>query len=127
MKVLFTIDSLAQGGTEQSLAELIPHMSKDVEIVVVYFYNAHALREVFLKLRCKLYYMDIAEKYGFIQAISKLKEIVNKENPDVIVGSLYRSLIISRLVCWYTNIPFVGTFVNERYGVEQREGLKVCP
>ena len=51
MKVLFTIDSLAQGGTEQSLAELIPHLSNDVDIVVVYFYDAHALREVYLNLR----------------------------------------------------------------------------
>lgn len=124
MKVLFTIDSLAQGGTEQSLAELIPHLSNDVDIVVVYFYDAHALREVYLNLRCRLYYMDIAEKYGFVQAISKLKEIVREEKPDIIVGSLYRSLIISRLVCWYMNVPFIGTFVNERYGMEQRDRFK---
>jgi glycosyltransferase involved in cell wall biosynthesis len=129
MKVLFTIDSLAQGGTEQSLAELIPHLGKDVEIVIVYFYDAHALREIFLSLRCRLYYMEIAEKYGFIQAVSKLKEIVKEEKPDIIVGSLYRSLIISRLVSWLTRVPMVGTFVNERYGFEQKErfkGIAVC-
>ena len=62
MKVLFTIDSLAQGGTEQSLAELIPHLGRDIEVVVVYFYNAHSLRETFLKLPCKLLYLDIDDK-----------------------------------------------------------------
>lgn len=124
MKVLFTIDSLAQGGTEQSLAELIPHLSKDVEVVVVYFYNAHALRKTYLRLSCKLIYMNIAEKYGFIQAISKLKLLILNEKPDVIVGSLYRSLIISRLSSWLTGVPMIGTFVNERYSVEQKERFK---
>ncbi|MFM1963801.1 MAG: hypothetical protein RLZZ172_2646, partial [Bacteroidota bacterium] len=124
MKVLFTIDSLAQGGTEQSLAELIPHLSKDIDIVVVYFYNAHALREIFLKLPCRLHYLDIAEKYGFIQAVSKMKEIVAQERPDIIVGSLFRSFIVSRMVCYYMNIPFVGTFVNERYGEKQKNRFR---
>ncbi len=120
MKVMFTIDSLAQGGTEQSLAELIPHLGKDIEVFVVYFYNTHTLRETFLKLPCRLFYLEIAEKYGFSQAVVKLTEIVRLEKPDVVVGSLYRSLIISRLVCWYTGIPMVDTFVNERYGREQK-------
>jgi glycosyltransferase involved in cell wall biosynthesis len=124
MKVMFTIDSLAQGGTEQSLAELIPHLGRDIEVVVVYFYNAHSLRETFLKLPCKLFYLDIEEKYGFLKAFIKLKEIVLLEKPDVVVGSLYRSLIISRLVCWFARIPMVDTFVNERYGMLRRERFK---
>ncbi len=124
MKVLFTIDSLAQGGTEQSLAELIGHFNTDVEVTVVYFYNAHTLRETYLKLRCKLIYMDISEKYGFYQAVLKLKKLVNSERPDLIVGSLYRSLMITRFVSWLTGIPMVSTFVNERYTKEQKERFK---
>ena len=124
MKVLFTIDSLAQGGTEQSLAELIEHFDTRVEVIVVYFYDAHTLRETYLKLPCRLIYMNISEKYGFYQAIRKLKRFVNSERPDVIVGSLYRSLMITRMVSWQTGIPMVSTFVNERYGPEQKERFR---
>lgn len=124
MKVLFTIDSLAQGGTEQSLAELIEHFDTSVEVIVVYFYDSHTLREAYLKLQCRLIYMNISEKYGFYQAIRQLKRFVNSERPDVIVGSLYRSLIITRMVSWQTGIPMVSTFVNERYNKDQKERFK---
>jgi glycosyltransferase involved in cell wall biosynthesis len=122
MKVLFTIDSLAQGGTEQSLAELIRYFSNDVQVTVVYFYDAHQLRHVFENLPCKLIYFDIRKKYGFYSACKKLANYIYQEKPDIVVSSLYRSLIISRLVCFWYSIPLVGTFVNTRYS-SQRKGM----
>jgi glycosyltransferase involved in cell wall biosynthesis len=124
MKVIFTIDSLAQGGTEQSIGELIPHFGKNIEVIVVYFYDAHHLKELYESLNCKLYYLDIDEKYGFYDAIRKFNTLVKNENPDVVVSSLYRSLIISRLVCFWTQTPLIGTFVNERYSAERRSRFK---
>ena len=124
MKVIFTIDSLAQGGTEQSIAELIPHFNKNIEVVVVYFYNSHHLKKLYESIDCRLYFLDIDEKYGFYDSIRKFNTLVKNENPDVVVSSLYRSLIISRFVCWWTQTPLIGTFVNERYSSERRYRLK---
>ena len=124
MKVIFTIDSLAQGGTEQSIAELIPHLSKDMHIIVVYFYDAHHLKPQYEALNCELIYLNIHEKYGFHDAIRKFNQLIRKERPDVVVSSLYRSLIISRFVCWWTNTPLVDTFVNERYCAERKSRFK---
>ena len=121
MKVVFTIDSLAQGGTEQSIAELIAHFNKDVEIIVVYFYDAHQLLETYKSLNCKLFYFGISDKYGFTKSVKLFYNLVIREKPDLVVSSLYRSLIISRLVCWFTKIPLVGTFVNERYSSDRKE------
>jgi glycosyltransferase involved in cell wall biosynthesis len=123
MKVFFTIDSLAQGGTEQSIAEMIPHFNNNMEVVVVYFYNGHHLKKLYESINCRLYYLDIDEKYGFYEAIRKFNRVVKKENPDVVVSSLYRSLIISRFVCWWTQTPLIGTFINEQYSPERRYRL----
>ena len=124
MKVVFTIDSLAQGGTEQSIAELIANFNQNIEIIVVYFYDAHQLRETYESLNCKLVYLGISDKYGFYKSVKLFYNLVMSEKPDVVVSSLYRSLIISRLVCWWTNIPLVGTFVNERYSSDRKERFK---
>ena len=124
MKVIFTIDSLAQGGTEQSTAELISQFNDEIQVVVVYFYNSHQLRSTYESINCKLYYLDIDEKYGFYDAIKKFHQVVIREKPDVIVSSLYRSLIISRFVCWWTKVPLIGTFVNERYSAERKSRFK---
>ena len=124
MKVIFTIDSLAQGGTEQSIAELITHFNDDFQVIVVYFYDAHQLKSTYESINCKLYYLNIDEKYGFYDAIRKFHQVVLREKPDVIVSSLYRSLIISRFVCWWTKVPLIGTFVNERYSLERKYRFK---
>ncbi len=124
MKVVFTIDSLAQGGTEQSIAELIPFFKKELEIIVVYFYNSHLLLETYESLNCKIFYLGISDKYGFYKSVRLFYNLVIREKPDLVVSSLYRSLIISRLVCWVTKIPLVGTFVNERYSSERKERFK---
>jgi glycosyltransferase involved in cell wall biosynthesis len=124
MKLIFTIDSLAQGGTEQSTAELIKHFNKDIQVVVVYFYNSHQLKSTYESTNCKLYFLNIDEKYGFYDAIKKLHKLVILEKPDVIISSLYRSLIISRFVCWWTKIPLIGTFVNERYSADRKSRFK---
>jgi glycosyltransferase involved in cell wall biosynthesis len=124
MKVVFTIDSLAQGGTEQSISELIAHFSKNIEIIVVYFYDAHQLCETYKSLNCKLVYLGISDKYGFYKSVRLFYNLVIDEKPDVVVSSLYRSLIISRFVCWWTKIPLIGTFVNERYGSDRKERFK---
>lgn len=124
MKVIFTIDSLAQGGTEQSIAEMISHFKDDIQVVVVYFYDAHQLKSTYESIGCKLYYLDIDEKYGFYDAIRKFNKLVVQEKPDVVVSSLYRSLIISRLVCWWKKVPLIGTFVNERYSAERKSRFK---
>jgi glycosyltransferase involved in cell wall biosynthesis len=124
MKVIFTIDSLAQGGTEQSIAELISHFNQDIEIIVVYFYDAHQLRETYESLNCKLIYLGISDKYGFYKSVKLFYHLVIREKPDVVVSSLYRSLIISRLVCWVTKTPLVGTFVNEPYSSDRKERFR---
>ncbi|MCF8342687.1 MAG: glycosyltransferase [Chitinophagaceae bacterium] len=124
MKVIFTIDSLAQGGTEQSIADLIANFKKELEIVVVYFYDAHQLLETYESLNCKIFYLGIGDKYGFYKSVSLFYKLVIREKPDLVVSSLYRSLIISRLVCWVAKIPLVGTFVNESYSSDRKERFK---
>ena len=124
MKVVFTIDSLAQGGTEQSIADLIAHFKKNLDIIVVYFYDAHQLLETYESLNCKIFYLGIGDKYGFSKSVKLFYNLVIREKPDLVVSSLYRSLIISRLVCWVTKIPLVGTFVNERYSSDRKERFK---
>jgi glycosyltransferase involved in cell wall biosynthesis len=68
--------------------------------------------------------LNIDEKYGFYDAIRKFNQLVVQENPDVVVSSLYRSLVISRFVCWWKKVPLIGTFVNERYSAERKSRFK---
>jgi glycosyltransferase involved in cell wall biosynthesis len=122
MKVMFTIDTLAQGGAEQSTLETIRNFSKSVEPIVVYFYSNHRLKDAFEQINCKLIFLDISGKYNFYTAIKALIKLLQIEKPDIVVSTLYRSSIISRFACLLTNTPLVGTFVSDSY-IEERKKL----
>lgn len=124
MKVLFTIDSLQQGGAEQSIANIIQHFSKDVEVTVLYFYPKADLLPTYKILNCKIISMNLTGKYEWIKAIKGLKKIIKEKQPDVVVTSLYRSNIISRIACFLTNTKLVGTFVDDSYNAERRITFK---
>ena len=124
MKVLFTIDSLQQGGAEQSIANLIRYFSKDVEVSVLYFYKKDDLLPLYQTLNCDLIAMNLPGKYNWVKAIKELKKIIKNNKPDLVVSSLYRSNIISRISCKITGTPLVGTFVDDSYSVERRKTFK---
>lgn len=121
MKALFTVDSLLQGGTEQSILELFRHFSDEVKPILVYLYPNHDLLPAFQKLSCTIYFLDLKGKYDWVSGVRKLSRILRHEKPDIVVSSLFISNIISRISCKRMNLPLVGSFVTDSYGRERRE------
>lgn len=121
-KLLFVIDTLQLGGAEQSLVENTARF-KMIEPVVCHLYQGDILKPKIEKNNIRVYSLDIKKKYGFIEAYKKLKEVVKKEKPDLLVGYLTRSEIVTRLVGRFYGIPVVGTFVNDLYCKSYNQNL----
>jgi len=119
MKVIFTIDSLQQGGAEQSLAHLIEHFSTELEILVVYFKDKEDLLPQFQKLNCKVILIKLSGRFIWFEGVQRFKKIIQTHKPDLVVSCLYQSNIISRLACKITGTKLIGTFVNDSYSKER--------
>lgn len=117
MKIVFTVDALINAGTEKSIYELalILKQQPDITITVIYFYPFHGLAPAFKELSIDLYFLDVKGRYNFVDGYFKLRKVIKKIKPDIIVSSLYRANILSRLVSKNLHIPLVGTFVNNKY------------
>ncbi len=125
MKVLFTMDSLKNGGTENSLVHLIRHFSKDIECKVILFYPNRDLEYLYRQYNVDLHFIDLPGKYNFLEGIKSLLDIIRSEKPDIIVSSLYKADIISRLACLLTDIPLVGTLVDDTYSPHRLSALSM--
>jgi glycosyltransferase involved in cell wall biosynthesis len=119
MKIIFTIDSLQQGGAEQSLAHNIAHFSPSTEITVVYFKKKEDLLPQFENLNCKLISVNLKGKFTWFKGVRKLKSIIQEVKPDIVISCLYQSNIISRIACKITGTKLVGTFVSDSYSKER--------
>jgi glycosyltransferase involved in cell wall biosynthesis len=116
MKVIFIIDSLQQGGAEQSLVHTIRHFPEEVDVTVVYLYPKENLLQQLEETGCSIIGLNIKGSWKWLQGVKKLKQIIKNYKPDLLVSCLYDSNIISRIVSKQTGVPIVGTLVSDSYG-----------
>ena len=104
-KILIVIDSLARGGAETMLVNLLKPLSEDYSIILVtlsskidFFEN-----EIICDVRLCLNYDSMK---GMLWAIMKLKKIIKKHKPDLVHCQLFWSTIIGRFSV-PKSIPFI--------------------
>ena len=130
-KVLFLIDSLAVGGAEISVLEVVKNLKHHESIVCVVYASNHVLTKEFEKAGAKLYFLGISNRFGFLQAIRGLRQVIDLEKPDLLHTTLFKSEIIGRLAISRYKIPLVGSLISDTYGKERyalvshRERLKL--
>jgi glycosyltransferase involved in cell wall biosynthesis len=124
MKVFFTLDTLTNAGTEKSTLDIITHFSKETKVKVIYFYKVHDLKEAYERAGIPLVFVDLQGGNSFFKGIKVLKNLIREEKPDVVVSSIYKANIISRIACKLTGTKLIGTFVNDSYGAVRLEELK---
>ncbi|SFB60003.1 glycosyltransferase family 4 protein [Algoriphagus aquimarinus] len=127
MKLLFTQDALVNAGAERSHLEILSRFSDQVDVSLVYFYPKHDLKEEYKKAGIRLVFLNIPESYHFGKAIFRLVKLIRAEKPDLLVSSLWRADIITRIASIITGVPLIGTLVNDSYSPmawKDKKGLK---
>ena len=102
MKIMFCLGSMTKGGAERVIANLSNYLIKDYDISIVVTPPDRSSYE--LNKKINYYTLDNNKnKYGIvkrtIKRMHKLKEIINKDNPDIIVSLLpeptYRVMLVN--------------------------------
>jgi glycosyltransferase involved in cell wall biosynthesis len=123
-KVLFIIDTLQTGGAEQSLLSNVIRF-KNIQPVVVHLYAGDLLKPQFINNGIPVYSVALKKKYGFVQAYKQLKQIIQKEQPGLLVAYLTRSELVTRMAGRFTHIPVIGTFVSDLYSESYNKTLSL--
>ena len=118
MKVLFVIDTLEVGGAEKSILEMALHFSK-TDISVCHLYKGDQLKSDCEAAGIKVYSLQLQGQYSFYQAYTKLKQVIEREKPDLVHSALLRSSLVSRVLCHRLKIPLMGSLVADSYSSER--------
>ncbi|WP_057936054.1 glycosyltransferase family 4 protein [Algoriphagus resistens] len=127
MKLLFTQDALNNGGAERSHLEILSRFSREVDVSFVYLYPKHDLKQEYEKAGIRLIFLDIPESYHLQLAVSRLVKLIRFEKPDILISSLWRADVITRITSVITGVPLIGTLVNDSYAPsawKDKKGLK---
>jgi glycosyltransferase involved in cell wall biosynthesis len=113
-KVLYVIDTLNGSGAERSLVEISQHL-KDYTPVFVHLYEGDQLKQILETAGIKVYSLNIPGPRNFSRAANKLKKVYEKEKPDIVHSTLFRSDAVTRKLRSKFEIPLISSFVNNSY------------
>ena len=113
-KVLFVIDNIGGSGAERSLIEITKNL-KRYEPVFVHVYKIDILKQVLLDAGINVHSLNIPEPRNFAEAAKALAKVYEKEKPDIVHSTLYKSDIVTRKLRDKYDIPLVSSFVNNSY------------
>lgn len=113
-KVLYVIDTLQTGGAERSILEIGSRL-RNYEAVVCHLYRGESLKPEFEKAGVRVISINLAGAFQFLRGAREFIKVIKKERPAVVVATLLRSELISRISCFITRVPNLGTFVNDTY------------
>jgi glycosyltransferase involved in cell wall biosynthesis len=113
MKVMIVLDSLWVGGTERSIAEMLPVLAESgvSPIVVCLRRREEGVQNEVIKKGFKVFF---AEGGGF-GSVLMLRKMIRQEQPDLIHSSLYKSNLITRFAATGLGVPVLSSIVNTPY------------
>lgn len=123
LKILFLVETLGVGGAETSLLQILPRLNNDIDSRVCHIYEGAQLKPAFEAAGIEDISLNLAAKYGFGEAIRKLRLLVERDRPDLIVTVLYRADIVGRTVGRLSGIPVVSSFVSDDYSAANKEAM----
>jgi glycosyltransferase involved in cell wall biosynthesis len=118
IRVLYVIDSLADGGAEQSLAHMASGFRlHGIELHVAFLKSRWNVADALTASGATLHPVELDR--GRFRQWWGLVQLMRRLNPDVVHTTLWEADVIGRLAATATRRPVVGTFANSSYGPAQ--------
>lgn len=118
MRILYAIESLGSGGTERSLAELLPPLTASgVEPEVVCLRRVEGCHEA---VEAAGVPVTVLAARGWWSRIAELRRRLRRKPPDLLHTMLFRTDLIGRLAAAGTGVTVLGSLVSTPYDPVRR-------
>jgi glycosyltransferase involved in cell wall biosynthesis len=120
VKLLFMIDSLAPGGAERSLVELLPLLAAGgVSPEIAVLHDRPGLAAEALALGVPV--THLAPGGERLAGLRQARRLLRARRPDLVHTTLFEADLVGRTAAFSTLTPVVSSLVNVAYGPEQLE------
>jgi glycosyltransferase involved in cell wall biosynthesis len=124
--VLVVIDSFGVGGTEQSIAELVPRVvDAGIDVTVATLHHREPGYEA--DLRRGGHDVRVLRSRGFAAKVRELRRLVRARTPDVVHTQLFDSDLAGRMAATATPARVLTSLVNTSYEPARRRDPRVRP
>ncbi len=126
MRVAFLIDSLGAGGSERSLAEMLPHLVAAGVEPRVFVLREPAEGFAALVGERGIEVEALAE-LSWLGRRARLRRLLRDWRPALLHTTLFYSDVLGRLAAWGTGVPVLSSLVSVRYAPERLTDPRIAP
>lgn len=121
MRILFVINSLAPGGAERSLVELLPRLhDRGIEPIVCCFYRRDVGYED--EVEAGGHDLRLLDAGSLPGRIRELRRMIDRNRPALVHTTLFDADIVGRLAARGSGVPVMTTLANTTYEPERIAG-----
>jgi glycosyltransferase involved in cell wall biosynthesis len=125
VRLLYAIDSLDQGGAEQSLVDLAPHLANEgVDLTIAVLRPGGMLETRARSAKANIVHVQPTERRRL--RVERLQDVIEELRPELVHTTLFEADIAGRLAATRRSVPVVSSVVNLAYTTDHRRapGLK---
>ena len=119
MKVVYVIDSLAGGGAERSLVEMVPPLVESgVDLTIAVLHDRDGFRDEALAGGARVVTVGGRRVAG---RVAPLRALLSHLRPDLVHTTLFDADVAGRIAARSVGVVVTGSLVNLHYGPESRQ------
>jgi len=115
LKILFVVDGLWVGGTEQSLAAMLPYLLQAGIKPIIACFNHYPKEGVEDQVLRQGFDVRFLCGKGFISRVRELRRLIQLERPDLIHTALFKADVIGRLAAMGSSTAVMTSLVSLPY------------
>lgn len=117
LRILYFISSLEQGGAEQSLAEVTPHLvARGIDLDVASVLHGSGVEDALARAGATV--TRLADAGGWPSRVAAAHRLIRLRQPDLLHTTLFEADLMGRVLGPVNRVPIVTTLANTSYGPE---------
>jgi glycosyltransferase involved in cell wall biosynthesis len=120
LRLLYVIDSLDQGGAEQSLVDLAPHLANEgVDLTIAVLRPGGMLEARARSAKASIIHVQPTDRRR--QRVDRLQDVIEEHRPELVHTTLFEADVAGRVAAARRNVPVVSSVVNLAYSRDHRQ------
>lgn len=126
MRLLYIIDSLDQGGAEQSLVDLAPHLANEgVDLTIAVLRPGGMLEQRAQSAKAHIIHVQPTDRRR--QRVERLQQVIEEHRPELVHTTLFEADVAGRVAAARRSVPVVSSVVNTAYTPDHRRAPGLRP
>jgi glycosyltransferase involved in cell wall biosynthesis len=126
LRLLYIIDSLDQGGAEQSLVDLAPHLANEgVDLTIAVLRPGGMLEDRARSAKATVLHVQPTDRRR--QRVECIEDVIDEHRPELVHTTLFEADVAGRVAAARRHVPVVSSVVNLAYSPDHRRAPGLRP